>query len=613
MSQIFFSTFCFTLFISASSYAACPPDYPNCKSVKELKSPYKELKVPEEILKSTQKSTQERLLKEEAQRKAVARAWEIEHEKYKEKEKQREARKASIEKIDCEFNKFKSWKDFLDFNGPKKDSLSFKGKVSELTNAELSYRGKVIAGKCKGADYFIAKMRGNGIGKTSPPPTYVFSDGFDSDEYVQRERDEIEDLLDDFGAARVIRFNDHFIIEGDDGITSMLADLIMDADPKFMAYTNKELNFQKWFALEKKFQFKGKDFTSRPRVSNRLYSSERSSALEGAEEIYSDSIYGKILVKGRVAELQIPDGAWITTDIGINPDRDGYWFAEFLDESKKGSFAESELEPLSKAGDEGWLKIKESAKSKLRPAYRLYLKRLKKVQEMVDGGMDLEKAKRPTAFSFESYSFHNPFLFYKDPLGRIQVYRMIFHEIPSLAEPVIYFYSPHESELKVQLCQNLKVKSTIPKYVDSWKIRTLPSGRVFDMRSQREYRYLFWEGFAGFIPTQEKGWVVQSSQIDQFLSEKLPMLGLQDSEIADFKRYWVPALEKAPFYQIEFIPESWMNQICPVTITPEPDVFFRVHMRARPLTEYKAIEAQEFERVPVRRGVTAVEWGGFLD
>jgi hypothetical protein len=92
----------------------------------------------------------------------------------------------------------------------------------------------------------------------------------------------------------------------------------------------------------------------------------------------------------------------------------------------------------------------------------------------------------------------------------------------------------------------------------------------------------------------------------------LPKLGLNEKEIKDFKEYWLGELKGYPYYKIRLLSEEFLDENIAVKINPRPDTFIRVifYFEGTYDSKEKLIEPQI--KTLIRKGFTAVEWGGIL-
>lgn len=194
----------------------------------------------------------------------------------------------------------------------------------------------------------------------------------------------------------------------------------------------------------------------------------------------------------------------------------------------------------------------------------------------------------------------------------------IFTDTPPLVrKPVIYLYPQKPINVQVRLNFKGQIIESIPNYKvthqEGWYVLAYPNGRLFNYQNGRMYKYLYWEG----LPAKSVNWnlttgfVVKGSEVNAFLRNILPVLGLNKQEIADFIEYWGPVLTKNKYNLIHFSFAKY-EQLAQLQITPKPDTIIRVFMVVKPLGRPIKISSQHFNNIPQRKGFTVVEWGGTI-
>ena len=175
-------------------------------------------------------------------------------------------------------------------------------------------------------------------------------------------------------------------------------------------------------------------------------------------------------------------------------------------------------------------------------------------------------------------------------------------------KPVIYLYPETTTEVNVKLDYAGKLTCTYPKYQNGWNVIAQPDGTLKDVKTGKEYSYLFWEGESKIKYDLSKGYVVKGKDTAEFLQEKLAQIGLLPKEYNEFIVYWLPEMEDNPYNLITFQNEVYTNSAV-LTVNPKPDSVLRVFMAYKELEKPIKIEAPKimpFER----KGFTVVEWGG---
>ena len=175
-------------------------------------------------------------------------------------------------------------------------------------------------------------------------------------------------------------------------------------------------------------------------------------------------------------------------------------------------------------------------------------------------------------------------------------------------KPVIYLYPKVTTQVDVKLDYTGKLICTYPRYENGWSVIAEPDGTLKDVKTGKEYSYLFWEGESKTKYDFSKGYVVKGKDTAEFLQEKLAEIGLLPKEYNEFIVYWLPEMEDNPYNLITFQNEAYTNSAV-LTVKPQPDSVLRVFMAYKELKKPIKIEAPNvtpFER----KGFTVVEWGG---
>ena len=181
--------------------------------------------------------------------------------------------------------------------------------------------------------------------------------------------------------------------------------------------------------------------------------------------------------------------------------------------------------------------------------------------------------------------------------------------IAEMAKPVIYLYPEKTTAVFVDVEPTDGISVSDPEIGNGWKVVASPDGKLFNRSDGKVYPYLFWEGFSSDFDSPEEGFVVSSGEVSTFFDEKLSILGMNEIEIRDFKEFWVPILEKDPYYFITFVPQEDFDKYAPLTVEPKPDSVIRVIFDYKGLDRPIRVTEQTLE-TPEREGFTLVEWGG---
>lgn len=181
-----------------------------------------------------------------------------------------------------------------------------------------------------------------------------------------------------------------------------------------------------------------------------------------------------------------------------------------------------------------------------------------------------------------------------------------------MGKPVIYLYPEEPMDVAVDVEPNGGFTITEPQIGrDGWFVHAQPNGELYNYEDERNYPYLFWEGYAVDYKIPQEGFVVEMENVSRFFDEKLAYLGMNHREIYDFKEFWVPLMQEDPYYFITFVEQEDFDRYAPLEVLPEPDTVIRVIFDHKGLSEPVEIVEQELEPA-VREGFTVVEWGGRL-
>ncbi len=176
-------------------------------------------------------------------------------------------------------------------------------------------------------------------------------------------------------------------------------------------------------------------------------------------------------------------------------------------------------------------------------------------------------------------------------------------------KPVIYLYPVEDgTEVSVSLDYNGDITDLIPEFSseNTWDVIADQDGTI--TFAGHQYDYLFWEGVPRYEYDFFSGYCVKGSETESFLRDKLAELRLNEAEINEFLKFWLPDMEGNPYNVISFQDKTYKRG-AKLTVTPEPDAMIRVFMAWYPSDSYVKINPQILD-TPSRQGFTVVEWGG---
>jgi len=176
-------------------------------------------------------------------------------------------------------------------------------------------------------------------------------------------------------------------------------------------------------------------------------------------------------------------------------------------------------------------------------------------------------------------------------------------------KPVIYLYPEETMDISVQLyLKNSKFTTIYPKFNDenTWNVRAKPNGDI--LMNGKTYPYLFWEAESYNEQNTNEGFIVSEESAEEFLEEKLNILGLNEKEKTDFITFWLPVLLRNKISLCSFQTEKFFENN-ELNITPKPDTMIRVFLTIKKLDAPINVKEQKLVSVE-RKGYTVVEWGG---
>lgn len=179
-------------------------------------------------------------------------------------------------------------------------------------------------------------------------------------------------------------------------------------------------------------------------------------------------------------------------------------------------------------------------------------------------------------------------------------------------KPAVYLYPETKTTVSVKVSPVGPFTYTTPLYTpDGWNVTAYPDGKIIS--NNTEFPYLYYEADIPslLIAQPETGFSVKGQDIHQFLLTLLPKMGLNTKETTEMAAYWQKALPTSPYYFVGIIPESTLDSIAPLTVSPKPTTTIRVALY------FKATDTIETVIKPVvtskaRTGFSVVEWGGIL-
>lgn len=179
-------------------------------------------------------------------------------------------------------------------------------------------------------------------------------------------------------------------------------------------------------------------------------------------------------------------------------------------------------------------------------------------------------------------------------------------------KPVIYLYPETLSIVEVKVAQKGSLVFTYPEYKDGWIVQADPSGEL--SIGEKKYNYLFWESYMSpekISFDKNNGFIVERTNVVEFLEEKLSTFGLNTKEQADFITYWGPQLMRNPKNFVHFVFNEQCDDFAELSISPKPDHIYRIYIVfTSNFDEEKLIYKEQVVPHMQRNGFTVIEWGG---
>jgi hypothetical protein len=184
-----------------------------------------------------------------------------------------------------------------------------------------------------------------------------------------------------------------------------------------------------------------------------------------------------------------------------------------------------------------------------------------------------------------------------------------------LKKPAIYLYPVQKSQIMLTHSFKGKVVSTYPAYTDNWTVIADPDGTLLNVKDQRTYQYLFWDGVYTFPAEHyqyQSGFTVKREDYVAFLQTKLAHIGLNEREINDFIVYWLPVMNKHKQCFVHFRINDNIGGSSVLSTQPAAETSIRVFMEfsgSDTISSQPNLPEQNLTTF-IRKGFTLVEWGG---
>lgn len=175
-------------------------------------------------------------------------------------------------------------------------------------------------------------------------------------------------------------------------------------------------------------------------------------------------------------------------------------------------------------------------------------------------------------------------------------------------KPNIYLYPPYPMDVEVRL--NFRahghVTMSLPKYENGWTTYAMPNGIILGKFANNEY--LFYEAVIVGNWQRNAGWLVKATELENWMIECLPQLGLNEKETADFVEYWTEHLPPSEFYIFYPQDKERIDKAVSLEVFPQPDAVLRLWFYVELLDYPKEVLAPDTPGFR-RFGFTVIEWG----
>lgn len=224
-------------------------------------------------------------------------------------------------------------------------------------------------------------------------------------------------------------------------------------------------------------------------------------------------------------------------------------------------------------------------------------------------GRDPEGENPP--ISFAAFVAEQPVVVWQDSTGDYLIFTdSAFAALVECGKPVVYLYPTTPTTVSVKVGADISVSE--PLYGTGWTVLAQPNGQI-TTSSGAVFPNLYWEGKGhGVYPKIIQGRVVSSTNIEQELRSDLAAQGLHQTEIQDFLNFWLPKMPSTPYIRLTWFNTPALNQLAPLTISPQPDTLLRVFLDFAGQNTPTTTLAPQTLRTTPRAGFTVVEWGGLL-
>jgi hypothetical protein len=193
-----------------------------------------------------------------------------------------------------------------------------------------------------------------------------------------------------------------------------------------------------------------------------------------------------------------------------------------------------------------------------------------------------------------------------------------------VCKPAVYLYPTVPTSLKVALNIDGKLTKSIPDYgTTGWDIVAQPDGKLATSDHQSVTNgYLYYEADLNNVKAPEEGFVYAKSDLKPKLTELMTKIGFNTQETSDFLKYWLPRLDKTPYYFVTLLPENVINEKETLLISNlqqatssylpvSPDTLIRARVIFEGLETPITVKPITIPS-HTRSGFTVTDWGGSI-
>ncbi len=175
-------------------------------------------------------------------------------------------------------------------------------------------------------------------------------------------------------------------------------------------------------------------------------------------------------------------------------------------------------------------------------------------------------------------------------------------------KPNIYIYPKEKINLSVNVSfpKGGKILTSIPEYGTGWNVAVDKTGLI-----DNQYSYLFYESVQPDVWQTTLGWSISKEELASFFRKNMLSYGFNEKEIGDFVEYWVPRLQKYPYYDIYPQTGDLINTVIDLDFSKTPENILRLFYVIRGDNK-KNLLMEPTVKSFAREGYFVTEWGVIL-